>query len=225
MMHMTPGARRLMMQNNAKEMNPQSGWSQSGNLVCQNVAPLPGSPPGGRVVKLQVCFPKCDVYTIQFDVSQSEQLAGKVGQLVFADITWIVNGTSIRRSVSVVSGTTISGVGEALNVVAYDASQPGSECGVPGLVYGVTINVSPGLRAAQSQQPIWDIPNPDDISPFFSLCAFGVPPASSLDVFFPQQATIFTGGNRIPSAAGEIKPVGATSVPPIAPQRKGKIQS
>lgn len=213
-MNMTPGARKLMMQNNARELNSQTGWSQSGNLVCQNVAPLPGSPPGGRVVKMQVGFPKCDVYTIQFEVSQQAQLPGKVGQLVFADITWIVDGTAVRRSVSVISGTTISGVGQACNVNVYDASPLGSEVGVPGQVYAITINISPGLRAAQSQQPFWDIPNPDETDPFYGTCAFQVAPASSLVVFFPQLNTLFTGGPQtaLPTALGTVKQIGATSV-------------
>jgi len=213
-MNMTAGAKRLMMQNNAHNLQPQTGWSQSGNLVCQNVAPLPNSPPGGRVVKMQVCFPKCDVYTIQFEVSHQGQLPGQVGQLVFADITWIVDGTAVRRSVSVISGTTISGVGEACNVNVYDASPPGSEVGIPGLVYAITINISPGLRPAQSQQPFFDIPNPDPADPFFGLCAFGVPAASSLVVFFPQLNTLYTGGpaTAFPFANGTVKQIGATSV-------------
>jgi hypothetical protein len=210
-MELTAGAKRLMMQNNAHNLQPQTGWSQSGNLVCQNVAPLPNSPPGGRVVKMQVCFPKCDVYTIQFDISHQDQPVGGIGQLVFADITWIVDGTSIRRSVSVISGTTISGVGEACNVNVYDASPLGSEVGVPGLVYGVTINVSPGLRAAQSQQPFYDIPNPDPTSPYYGQCAFPVPPGELL-VYFPQLNTIFNGGVTAPSATGTLKPIGATSI-------------
>jgi len=213
-MELTAGAKRLMMQNNAHNLQPQTGWSQSGNLVCQNVAPLPNSPPGGRVVKMQVCFPKCDVYTIQFEVSHQGQLPGQVGQLVFADITWIVDGTAVRRSVSVISGTTISGVGEACNVNVYDASPPGSEVGIPGLVYAITINISPGLRPAQSQQPFFDIPNPDPADPFFGLCAFGVPAASSLVVFFPQLNTLYTGGpaTAFPFANGTVKQIGATSV-------------
>jgi len=211
---MTPGARRLMLQNNKDALAPHTGWSQSGNLICQKATPLPGSPAAGNVVKMQVCFPKCGVYTIQFDVGAQAQVPGQVSQLVFADITWIVNGTAVKRSVSVISGTTISGVGEAVNVNVFDASPPGSEVGVAGFVYPVTINVSPGLRPAQSQQPFYDIPNPDGESPYFGVCAFQVDPASSLIVYFPQQGTLFTGGppTALPSADGILKPIGATSI-------------
>jgi len=219
---MTPGARRLMMQNNTKEINPQTGWSQSGNLVCQGptVPANPGQPAAGNVVKMQVCFPECCVYTIQFDISQQYQALGNAGQLVFADINWTINGTSVRRSVSVMSGTTISGMGEAVDVRVYDGSPPGSEVGLPGQVYAVVINIAPGLRPAESQQPFYDIPYPENAGPFstyLGTCAIPVAAASSYQLFFPQQDTFLSAGglfppNRPPTTGGKLKPIGATSI-------------
>src|SRR5208337_4251735 len=115
MSNMSRAAQRLMFKNNSDEINPHSGWSQSGNLVCQGplVPAFAGQPPGSNAVRLQVCFPRCDVYTVQFEVTQTSQVSGglsptqQIGQLVFADITWKVHGATVRRSMTVISGSTI----------------------------------------------------------------------------------------------------------------------
>lgn len=193
---------RQLERNNDKEMNPQTGWSQAGQLICQQTSP---------VVTFQVCFPEANVYTVQFEISRQLSASGQSGQLTFADLEWIVNGTTVRRSVSVISGTTISGVGSSVNVKVYDASPPGSEVGVPGAKYTVTINISPGLRPAQSQQPYYAIPNPlVGAGSFFGKNVFVVPPASSFQVFFPQLGDVFY--RNIPNTLGQPKPIGATSV-------------
>jgi hypothetical protein len=191
-----------LLRNNAKEMDPQTGWSQAGPLICQQTSPT---------VSMQVCFPKADIYTVQFEVSRQLSASGQTGQITFADLEWIVNGTTVRRTVSVVSGSTISGVGSSLNVKVYDASPPGSEVGVAGERYTVTINVSPGLRPAQSQQPYYAIPNPDSLSTFWGKNVF-VPSVgpSTLQVFFPQLGDVFY--RNPPTSTGQPKPIGATSV-------------
>ena len=126
-------------------INEKTGFSQAFKLICQQASPT-GS--------MQVCFSKADVYTIQFEVSSVFQVPGQSGQITFADITWSVNGTNVKRSVSVCSGTSISGVGEAVLVRVYDGSPPGSEVGIGApdpASYTVTVNIAKGLRGAQSQ--------------------------------------------------------------------------
>jgi hypothetical protein len=227
-MNMSRAAEKLMRQNNAEQMFPQTGWSQAGYLACQganarallHLPPLPGNlPAAGNSVKLQVCFPKCDVYTVQFELAQQTQVVTgvgadlQVGQLVYADLVWKVHGTTVRRSMTVISGSTISGVGEALEVTVYDGSPLGSYVGVPGLPYSVTINVSPGLRSAQSQQPYYAIVNPSTEGSQLGIAAFPVALSSSLQVFFPQLGTVLsTLGNIPPTATGILKPIGATSL-------------
>src|ERR1700730_5152431 len=191
---------RQIERNNNKAMDPQTGWSQAGPLICQHELPT---------VSMQVCFPDANVYTVQFEISKQLSASGQSGQLTFADLEWIVNGTTVRRSVSVISGTSISGVGSSLNVKVYDASPPGSEVGVAGEKYTVTINVSPGLRPAQSQQPYYSIPNPDPVSAFFGKNVFAVG-ATPIQVFFPQLGKIFY--QQPPTATGQPKPIGATSL-------------
>jgi hypothetical protein len=202
-MTMSRAAERLMLQNNASAIagGGQKAFSKAGKLICQQLHP---------VVTFDACFPQPGVYTVQFEISSLIQAAGQSGQLTFADIVWSVNGTTVKRTISVISGTTISGMGESVYVKVYDASPPGSEVGFPGVSYTVTINVTPGLRPAQSQQPYYDIPNPDStLTGFFGKCAFPVPAASPLQVFFPQAEVFY---QTPPSTAGTPIPIGATSI-------------
>jgi hypothetical protein len=203
MSNMSRSAEKLMLRNNAKELagGGQKAWSQAGPLVCQQLSP---------VVTLNVCFPEPGVYTVQFEISTLLQEPGQSAQLTFADVLWSVNGTNVKRTVSVISGTTISGVGEAVYVRVYDASPPGSEVGVAGAKYTVTINISPGLRPAQSQQPYYDIPNPSTIlTGFFGKCAFPVSGGDTVQVFFPQAEIFYKSP---PTTTGLPIPIGATSI-------------
>jgi hypothetical protein len=205
MSNMSRSAERLMLRNNAKELagGAKKAWSQAGPLFCQQLHP---------VVTMNVCFPEPDVYTVQFEISSLLQDPGQSAQLTFADIVWSVNGTNVKRTVSVISGTTVSGVGEAVYVKVYDASPPGSEVGVAGAKYTATINISPGLRPAQSQQPYYDIPNPNSgLSGFFGKCAFPVPGGApgSVQVFFPQAEVFYISP---PTTTGLPIPIGATSI-------------
>lgn len=127
---------------------PKTGWSQSGKLICQNT-------PAGPSVSLQALFPEPETYTVQFDVSNAITAPGQPAQSTAADILWSVKGNTVRRRVSVVSGMSISGTAEAVQVRAYDTTFVGGEGGVAGEPYTVTINLSKGLRAGQSQQPYY----------------------------------------------------------------------
>jgi hypothetical protein len=202
-MSMSRMAEQQMLKNNAQALvgGGQKAFSKAGKLICQQLHP---------VVTFDACFPTPGTYTVQFEISSLIQAPGQSGQLTFADIIWSVNGTTVKRTISVISGTTISGMGESVYVKVYDASPPGSEVGFPGITYTVTINVTPGLRPAQSQQPYYDIPNPNAIlTGFFGKCAFPVDAASTVQVFFPQ-AEIFY--QTPPSTTGVPIPIGATSI-------------
>jgi hypothetical protein len=96
---------------------------------------------------------------------------------------------------------------------------------VPGLVYGVTINVSPGLRSAQSQQPYYAIPYFLTEGGYIGQSAITVPSgppgppgptsANPFMLFFPQQGTKLgfpPFPNIPPTPQGLLKPIGATSI-------------
>jgi len=203
-MRMSKSAFDNMMRNNPQSEPPRNSWSQSGRIFCQQQNPT---------VTCQACFPKPGIYTVQFEISDIIQAAGQSGQLTFADIVWSVNGTNVKRTVSVISGTTVTGVGDAVFVRVYDGSPPGSEVGVAGVAYTATINISPGLRPAQSQQPYYDIPNPDaTLTGFYGKCAFPVTAASSLQVFFPQTTGLPWFSGTAYSTGGSPRSIGATSI-------------
>ena len=202
-MTMSQSALRQLERNNKNELQGggKKSWGQSGKLICQQLHP---------VVTLNACFPEPGPYTVQFEISSLIQAPGQSGQLTFADVVWSNNGMNVKRTISVVSGTTISGVAEAVYVKVYDASPPGSEVGFPGITYNVTINVAPGRRSAQSQQPYYDIPNPDaTLTGFFGKCAFPVIHGVPVQVFFPQAEVFYL---TPPSTTGTPIPIGATSV-------------
>jgi hypothetical protein len=86
---------------------------------------------------------------------------------------------------------------------------------VPGLVYGVTINVSPGLRSAQSQQPYYAIPYFLTEGGYIGQSAITVGAGASFTLFFPQQGTKLgfpPFPNIPPTATGLLKAIGATSI-------------
>lgn len=183
-----------------------SGWSQSGKLICQNT-------PSAPTVSLQCQFPEPDSYTVQFDVSNIVGFPNAPGQSTTADLIWSVKGNSVRRRVSVISGMSITGTAEAVQVKAYDTTFPGGEAGKPGGPYTVIINCSKGLRSAQSQQPYYIPPNNIDGDPKEGLGFWPVPAASTQAVPIPEQigatsVKVVVGsldGTPIPDQAAQVQ--------------------
>lgn len=123
------------------------GWSQSGKLVTAN------SQIG---VPLQADFSKskhgAGNYTIQFGLQPPDP--DTVIIRPEADISWTVNGNTVRRVVSVTDGLSITGQAEYAKVRLYDAILPGNvPPAIAGEQYIGSINIAPGVRASQQQPP------------------------------------------------------------------------
>lgn len=120
----------------------KTGWQQSGVLTT-------GRP--DKRVSMQADFqPEAGYYTIQFGVDAPEATVPSYDAI--AEITWSVEGATIRRVVSVANGVTVSGPGQAVRVVVYDQSLNASIFGYND--YTVTIAVSPGTRPSAGRPPI-----------------------------------------------------------------------
>jgi hypothetical protein len=222
-MTMSAAAFRNMMGNNPQSQT-DGAWSQAGKLICRRRSPI---------VPFQACFPRPSIYTLQFELSSIPVLynaePGNVGPSVQANIEWIANGTPIHRSISIINGTSISGLAESVKGIIFDtsvqanATVPPSEVGIDGMPYTATVNIIPGLRAAQSQQPFFAILNPDDTSIYWGKNVYQVNTASTLTLFFPQDvfppiAPINGGITKVIGATSIHVSVGSTGGTPIANQ-------
>jgi hypothetical protein len=117
----------------------KTGWSASGRLTI-----------GGRNkgIKLQKEFPRSEVYTVAFSVQGFVEGAGNPN--IVADINWKVAGNNVLRRISVMNGTAISGVAEAVEVRVRDES-----LSLTGRSYVVNIMVAKGSRGENMQPPIY----------------------------------------------------------------------
>jgi hypothetical protein len=121
----------------------KTGWGASGKVV-QGAGV-------SRIVSMQVDFPN-DVatsYTVQFRSS----VPGNAVCNPEALITWSVEGQFVTRRVSIGDGTSVTGVGQAVNVKIQDNTPaifitPGAE-----VEYSVSVQVAPGFRGASELPP------------------------------------------------------------------------
>ena len=126
----------------------KDGWSAAGTLQAS----------GTGQVKLQADFSKGGVgsgqYTVQFNVNAPPNPTNPNPIFTEALLTWIVEGNSVTRHISIANGTSITGSGQAVTVVIYDNTQ---------LLYGSTHNtqdyqvncqVVPGVRPNTEVAPI-----------------------------------------------------------------------
>lgn len=132
-----------------------TGWSANGILSPRDpalpiVAPVFYQPPKGAIL-LQAKLQQPSYYTVQFELAlQANQFIVSVGTKGIAEIIWSVKGNSIRRVISVYSGTVISGTGEHVSVTLLDDSEPGL---APVANYPATINLALGTRPSTPQPP------------------------------------------------------------------------
>jgi hypothetical protein len=134
----------------------KGGWSQSGTLTTgENNAAQPGA--FVNAVSLQADFPDCDVYSVQINTKPPSVPLGTL-PLIFlcgAKIEWAVEGNTITRVVTFLRGITISGVGQAVKVTAFDGTPPALI--TTPTKYDVSITVSKGLRPDVTHPPtVWD---------------------------------------------------------------------
>jgi hypothetical protein len=150
------------------EMGMQSnkGWAVSGSLVIRDTT---------KKVSMQADFEgAAGAYTVQFlkgqYVFENAFLPETVPNVAEALITWSVRGNSqITRRVSVFSGLSITGVGEACSVQMQDVSNPFAPPWPSPLpfdpVYDVQASLSPGTRANVNQPPVL-VPRTTGNNPF-----------------------------------------------------------
>lgn len=124
------------------------GWSVAGQLDARTTV---------KKVTLQANFPKPGTYTVQLNANPFA-----VGPLdpnakapeAEALITWSVEGNSIQRRVSVISGMAISGAGQGVKVEMVNVSIPSPALGPTAeVMYPVSAQVVLGSRGTDSNPP------------------------------------------------------------------------
>jgi hypothetical protein len=133
------------------------GWSSGGKLeVGANVTGFGNVTGKSDAVGLAVNFKHPNTYTLQFftDALQHPNPSGTAIQTL-AEIIWSVSGNSVRRLISLINGTALSGSGEGVTVKIYDWS---ANALVKSL-YSVGVLLAPGIRGNFSQPPYLEIDN------------------------------------------------------------------
>lgn len=136
------------------------GFSYPGTLRIGGAAF--GGPPS---VRMQVGFydPRDErqrpagLYSVQFNVDTSKIADPKYKKVnPVATVRWSVEGNTIQRRLSVVNGTTVTGVCDAVEVVIVDETDDVVGPVPPGtaLDYDVTISVVPYPRPSSGSPPI-----------------------------------------------------------------------
>jgi hypothetical protein len=125
------------------------GWSVAGTLATPDAT---GATPT-LSVSMQQIFAAIGEYTLYFELTEPEDtsLSAKNARAK-AIIEWSVGGNTIRREVSVASGTSVSAVAESVRVVMVDDTidNPGN----PGFEYQVTASLAAGTRASYTSVPL-----------------------------------------------------------------------
>jgi hypothetical protein len=199
-------------------MHRQSGWAQSGPLYTGQ---------SNSIVKLMVeRFDRASVYTVQLGLNV---LDGD-GQPVQAqaEVVWSINGTPIRRVVSISQGCSITGVTESARVTVYDVTPQVD--GSTVYEYFALINVAPGPRAATTLPPflrVWPstqqllasgttaVQVPDNAGVIgFRLSVFAQGNAGALVVMTDNLGTVYDQYNVAPGQNNIFVPIapGATVV-------------
>jgi hypothetical protein len=124
----------------------KNGWQQSGILRIQQ---------SGRVM-LSANFKDSQygsgMYTVQLAINQKPSIAGANPDAT-ATIIWMVEGNQVVRQVSVGNGVSVSGTGQACNIIIEDTTVFTSVPAV-GAEYVVSAQVAPGTRAGRAFPPI-----------------------------------------------------------------------
>jgi len=136
------------------------GASKSGYLTTQNTYPV-GILTGNAGTKdgftFQVDFDnEPGNYTIQFNVTNIRPTRNGDGPgniTPTAEVIWSVEGNSVRRLVSVVNGTSITGIGQGIRVRVFDETDPGDTTAQQS--YTVSVQVTRGSRPSIQQPPTY----------------------------------------------------------------------
>lgn len=138
---------------------------------------------------LQVDHLSADTYTVQFSIIPPAPIPS-FGQTVntLAIVRWKVQGQQMQRVVSVVNGTSISGLAEAVDVQVADYSgfmtnAFGGPVNPPGRSYKVAASLTKGIRAATLVPPSLAL-SPGAVVPGVGLANFPVPPDAGVNCFY-----------------------------------------
>lgn len=133
----------------------KNGWSATGDIRTPIPVGIAAGPPSPDVVSLQANFADDPgAYTVQFTVNIPADAGTAVRIRARAQIFWSVEGNEITRSMEVVDGGSISGVGQGVRVVVSDISRqvaPGAA--PPSVTYSVSITVIKGVRPTSPNPP------------------------------------------------------------------------
>lgn len=166
----------------------KKGWQQAGPLATNDTT---------KFVTLQANFEdEPGNYTVQFGVPQPPSATGTTlgSYSCKADIFWSVEGQTIKRTVSVGNGVSVTGTGQGVKVRIYDDS--GTVFGPGGDPYIVSAQVVKGTRPNVGKPPtIWNN--------WFQVAAGGV---GTLAI--PQDAGVISINVQV----GELA---ASGIPPI----------
>lgn len=143
----------------------KKAWSAAGNLTTGNTQ---------VAVALQTpTFEEPDYYTLQFNLTRPPNAGATEKVAAEAEIVWTVEGNSVRRLITIGSGSVISGCGNNANVKIRDAS-----ANPTGVAYPVSMQITKGTRPS-IQQP-----------PMLYGEYFFVSPGNSVRVAIPQDAGV-----------------------------------
>jgi hypothetical protein len=201
-----------MNPNQLRALSEKNGWSIAGMLTAGGQAQL----------KLQADFsPNSGQYTVQFNVSGPSIPNGYNPVFTEALVTWIVEGNSVTRRISVANGTSITGSGQAVVVVMSDATQPiynNPQPTSPAYQYNVSCQVVPGTRQTTEIGPV--------LYPIKGLLLNGNPgdtcylqnteitPGQYIEIPIPQDAGITS---ILTSVVGHVG-LGVATTPPTIPE-------
>ena len=180
------------------ETGAYSGWSASGDLISKDSIPA---------VQLQANFQDPTPYTVQFAVTNLHATNGSSNVGAYnptAEIVWSVEGNSVRRVVSIINGTSVTGVGQGCRVTVRDQTPPGDVSVEMG--YTVSILVAPGVRPATQGQPIL-VPLILDIYGRTNPGAVIVDPETYVDIQIPENAGVTTVAISVSSLTGMVPAV------------------
>lgn len=142
-------------------MEKKFSWSASGELQQHN--PL-------KTFSLQCDFNKePGNYTAQFSVNGTDLSRKRP----IAEISWSVEGNTVRRIISIADGVSIQGAAQNTNIKIYDTSATVLVPPDTGL-YRVSVQVVRGTRGSTSNPPIYDSGDVSTI-PAFGATTIAVP--------------------------------------------------
>ena len=116
----------------------EDSWSVDQTLECLAT---------NKNVSLQYVFKKTGTYTIQFQlytIDPQPNIALPKAIYAEATVSWAVKGATVSRTISLINGMSISGVGEAVQVVIRDLT---TDISMGGVKYGVIATIAAGQRS------------------------------------------------------------------------------